>query len=260
MTRKILVVATVLLVHTAAAHAQQSVSPPAAGTPVAEPFPPAYAPPPGFNPPPPAAAPQQPQPYYGPGPTYGAPPTYGQAPGHYPPPNDYYRHPPPPPPRRVTHRPFTLGGGVGFGGIAFKDSVGNSAAQNGMSYTLRLGFGLRPGVILMWDLEGAWVTRDDGSGTSHTANLLALQLFATNRLYLKGGAGLAAYVESYSNGQSTSSNWGGAGMLGVGYELIQGWSWSLAIEATGTVSRYRVGGVEETWTNWSLVNFAINFF
>ena len=50
-------------------------------------------------------------------------------------------------------------------------------------------------------------------------------------------------------------------MGGVGYELIQGWNWSLDIEATVTGARYNVqGGGNESWTNWSLVNFAINFF
>src|SRR6185436_17648447 len=91
MTTKILVVATVLLVHTAAAQAQQSAPVPD-GTSAAE-FPPAYAPPPGYTPP---AGAQQP--YYGPGPTYGAPPPaynapgYAPPPGRYPPPNYYYRY------------------------------------------------------------------------------------------------------------------------------------------------------------------------
>jgi hypothetical protein len=267
MTKKLLVIATVLLVHTAAAHAQQSGATPDGGNPAAEAFPPAYAPPPGYKPAPPAAAPQQ-QPYYGPGPTYGgspggapaygAPPAYGQAPGHYPPPHDYYRYPPPPP-RRVTDRPFTLGGGIGFGGVGWRDSLGNHA-DRGMAYTLRLGFGLRPGVILMWDLEGAWVDRN-GNGMSQTANLAALQIFATNRLFLKGGIGFAAVVHTYNTGESNTSDWGGAAMGGIGYELIQGWNWSLDIEATVTGARYNTpGGGSEGWSNWSLVNFAINFF
>jgi outer membrane protein with beta-barrel domain len=266
MTKKILVVATVLLVHTAAAQAQQSAPVvPGAGTPGAEAFPPAYAPPPGYKPP---SAPAQ-QPYYGPGPTYGAPPTYNQPgygppPGHYPPPNYYYRYPPPPP-RQVTDRPFTLGGGIGFGGISFKDSLGNTATESGMAYTFRLGFGLRPGLLLLWDVEGAWVSKN-GTSTSQTANLAALQLFATNRLFFKAGFGLAAVVHSYDDGYETRSDWGGAAMVGMGYELIQGWNWSLDIEATVTGARYSyetgVAGanVDENWTNWSLVNFALNFF
>ena len=45
-------------------------------------------------------------------------------------------------------------------------------------------------------------------------------------------------------------------MAGLGVELIQGWNWSLDVESTVTGARYD----DETWINWSLVNFAINFF
>ena len=47
---------------------------------------------------------------------------------------------------------------------------------------------------------------------------------------------------------------------GLGVEVIQGWHWSLDIEATVTGARYSYGNSNETWTNWSLVNFAINFY
>ncbi len=253
MTTKILVVATVLLVHTAAAQAQQSAPVPDGASPAAEAFPPAYAPPPGYAPP--AGA----QPYYGPGPTYGAPPAYGPPgyappPGRYPPPNYYYRYPPPPP-RLVTDRPFTLGGGIGFGGLSFRDAYGQTTTDSAMAYTFRLGFGLRPGLLLLWDVEGAFVNKRDGSSVSQTANLAALQIFATNRLFLKAGFGLAEVVQ-----YDTVSNWGGAAMAGVGLELIQGWHWSLDIEATVTGARYSYSTGNETWTNWSLVNFAINFY
>jgi hypothetical protein len=56
------------------------------------------------------------------------------------------------------------------------------------------------------------------------------------------------------------SNWGGAAMGGIGLEVIQGWHWSLDLEATVTAARYEYNTGDETWTNWSLVNFAINFF
>jgi hypothetical protein len=256
MTKKILVIATVLLVHTAAAQAQQSASvPDGSPQPPAE-FPPAYAPPPGYAPPPAAGSAQ---PYYGPGPTYGAPPAYnapayGPPPGRYPPPNYYYRYPPPPP-RLVTDRPFTIGGGIGFGGLSFRDMYGQTSTDSAMAYTFRLGFGLRPGLLLLWDVEGAFVNKRDGSSVSQTANLAALQLFLTNRLFLKAGFGLAEVVQ-----YDTVSNWGGAAMAGLGLEVIQGWHWSLDIEATVTGARYSYSTGNETWTNWSLVNFAINFY
>jgi hypothetical protein len=259
MTKKILVIATVLLVHTAAARAQQSGPPPDGSAPAAE-FPPAYAPPPGYAPPPSSQ-----QPYYGPGPTYGAPPaytspgygpppSYGPPPGRYPPPNYYYRYPPPPP-RLVTDRPFTIGLGIGFGGLSSRDALGQTTTDSAMAYTARIGFGLRPGLILMWDLEGSVVTRPRQTSVSQTASLAALQIFLGNRLFLKGGFGLAEVAQN-----GTHSDWGGAAMAGLGVELIQGWHWSLDIEATVTGARYTYSTGDENWTNWSLVNFAINFY
>jgi hypothetical protein len=253
MTKTILVLASVLLVHTAAAQAQQTAPVPD-GTPApAAEFPPAYAPPPGYTPP--AGT----QPYYGPGPTYGAPPaynspTYAPPPGRYPPPNYYYRYPPPPP-RLVTDRPFTIGGGIGFGGLSLKNALGQTTTDSAMAYTLRVGFGLRPGLLLMWDLEGSLVTKRDGGSVSQTASLAALQIFLGNRLFLKAGFGLAEVVQDKAR-----SDWGGAAMAGLGVEVIQGWHWSLDIEATVTGARYTYNTGDETWTNWSLVNFAINFY
>jgi len=227
---------TVLLVHTAAAYAQQVAPPPPS-------YPPGYGPPPGYTPPPP--------PSYGPPPGYAPPPAYGAPPPvpqyyYYPPP------PPPPPPRRVTDRPFTIGGGIGFGGLRFHDRVGGGVTQDGgLAYTAHLGFGLAPRLIIMWDVEGA-VVDSGASFISQTAHLAALQLFLTNRLFLKGGFGAA----QVNHGDVSYSAWGAAAMGGIGYELVQGWNWSFAIEATATGARY----TNENATNWSLVNFAINFF
>ena len=224
--KRIFVGLTVLLVHTAAASAQQVVPPPPSYPPGYGP-PPGYVPPPGYGPPPPA--PQYAPQYY-----------------YYPP------APPPPPPRRVTDRPFTIGGGIGFGGLRFNDKVGGVVTQDGgLAFTARLGFGLAPRLIIMWDVEGAVV--DQGpSFVSQTAHLAALQLFLTNRLFVKGGFGAA----QVNHGDVSYSAWGGAAMGGIGYELVQGWNWSFDIEATATGARYS----SENTTNWSLVNFAINFF
>ena len=67
---------------------------------------------------------------------------------------------------------------------------------------------------------------------------------------MKGGFGIAQVVQD-----QYASKWGGAGMAGIGYELIQGWNWSFDIEATVTGARYKYQGIDQTWTNWSLVNF-----
>jgi hypothetical protein len=90
---------------------------------------------------------------------------------------------------------------------------------------------------------------------SQTANLVALQAFASRRLFLKAGFGLAQVIKD-----DTPYSWGGAGMIGIGYELIQSWNWSFDIEATATAARYNTNGDDQNWANWSLVNFAINFY
>jgi hypothetical protein len=157
-------------------------------------------------------------------------------------------------PRAVTDRPFTIGGGIGFGGLQLNQG-GNSTSHGGMSYTARLGLGLRPGLILLWDIEGAVV--DHGQATfAQTAQLAALQMFIGDHFFLKGGVGAAQVTEDDFN----NTSWGLAWMGGLGLELIQGWNWSLAYEATITGARYTVAGHDETWLNYSIANFAINFF
>jgi hypothetical protein len=182
----------------------------------------------------------------------------------YPPPRRYYQHyypaPQPLPVRSVIDRPFTIGGGGGFGGLQFRDANGASQSNAAGAYTFRLGFGLHPGVILMWDVEGA-VASDDWTSQQQTAHLAALQLFLTNRLFIKGGVG-AAHVDQVAGPQVWEGRWGAAAMGGIGYELIQGYHWSFDLEATVTGAHYAQTAdmPAENWTNWSLVNFAINFF
>ena len=124
-----------------------------------------------------------------------------------------------------------------------------------MAYTARLGFGLRPGLILMWDIEGSIVDRGP-SVFSQTAQLAALQIFIGDRWFLKGGFGLAQVNQDDFN----YSTWGAAFMGGIGVELIQGWNCSLDVESTITGARYTIENRDETWLNWSIANFAINFY
>ena len=103
-------------------------------------------------------------------------------------------------------RPFTIGGGGGFGGLQFRDANGNTQSTSAAAYTFRLGFGLHPGLILMWDVEGA-VASDAQNSYQQTAHLAALQLFLTNRLFLKGGLG-AARVDQVSGPYVWEGRWG----------------------------------------------------
>jgi hypothetical protein len=118
---------------------------------------------------------------------YGGPPPYG-GPAYGPRPY-YYRYAPPQlRVRRVTDRPFTIGGGIGFGGLQLNQD-GHTTSEQGMAYTARLGFGLVPGLILMWDIEGSIVDDRGTTGAAdatryQTAHLAALQLFLGERFFL----------------------------------------------------------------------------
>jgi hypothetical protein len=190
---------------------------------------------------------------------YGAPPRYAPPPVYAPPrpypygPRPYYRYAPVRP-RGITDRPFTIGGGVGFGGLQLNQN-GTATSQSGMSYTARLGVGLCPGLLLLWDIEGSIVDRGP-SVYSQTAQLAALQMFIGQRFFLKGGLGFAQVNQD----DTFYTNLGFAFMGGLGLELIQGWNWSLDVEATVTGAHYSFGGRDETWLNWSIANFAVNFF
>jgi hypothetical protein len=143
---------------------------------------------------------------------------------------------------------------LGFGGLQLVQG-GQSTNQSGMSYTARIGLGLSPGLILMWDIEGSIVDRGP-SVFSQTAQLAALQIFVGDRFFLKGGMGLAQVNQDNFN----YTTWGFAWMGGIGLELIQGLDWSLDVESTVTGAHYAFANSDETWLNWSVANFAINFF
>src|SRR5688572_5844603 len=81
--------------------------------------------------PPPAAPMPPPPPNYPPPPPYGPPP-YGYQPNYYPAAQ----------PTRAPYRPFTLGLGLGVGMLNFRDLFGSRASEAGLSYTMRVGFGI----------------------------------------------------------------------------------------------------------------------
>ena len=217
--------------------AQPAPAPPAATT---QPAPPPPPPPPA---PAPAPAPAPSPPGYPPSP-YGPPPGY---PGYYP--QQYYT--PPPQPRGV-HRPFTLGLGLGVGGLAFYDAFGRTG-EVGLSYTLRVGFGITRNWLVFLGVEGTGVNHAN-HGVWQSGFLLGAQYFLFNRLYLRAGLGLAN--SSADDGATYyRDETGQAFMAGAGFELAQGYNTSLAVEFAVTVGRYP----GETWTGTGL-NFVLNFF
>ena len=137
------------------------------------------------------------------------------------------------------------------------------AATDGMSYTFRLGFGLRPGLILMWDLEGTLVERHRDRDRHRADRQPRRAADLRDPPAVPEGAASASRRSGDSEraSQHPRSGPGAApGWSGIGYELIQGWNWSFDIEATPPARATTSTANEQTWTNWSLVNFAINFF
>ena len=205
----------------------------------ADPQPPAPAEPAPTPAPAPSPMPQPP-PNYPPPPPYGPPPSYG-----------YYQQPyyPAAQPARMPYRPFTLGLGLGVGMLSFRDLVGKRVSDAGLSYTMRVGFGITSRWLVFLGAEGTGVNHVE-SGVWQTAYLLGAQVFVLRQLYLRAGIGLAN-----STGQEANDTTGQALTAVAGFEFAQGYSTSLAVELSGTGARYP----GEYWTNAG-VNFVISFF
>jgi hypothetical protein len=111
----------------------------------------------------------------------------------------------------------------------------------------------------MWDLERS--TAPSGVNVfTQTANLAALQMFIGDHLYLKAGFGLAMISQDDGQNYWTYDTWGVGFMGGLGVELVQGYHYSLALEASLTGARYNFQGADETWLNWALPSFILTFF
>lgn len=215
-----------------------------AAPPPAEAYPPGYGPPPGY-----AAPPGQPPPGYGP-----PPGTVYYPPGYRP---RYGYAPPPPPPPGPVRRGFTIGFGVGVGALNVSDSASHQDGDYGLSYSFRLGFGVAPSLILLWDIEGTDIDDGYGGGGNQTAHLFAVQFHPfAGRLFVRGGVG-GATASSDVLLDYAPTNLGLAWNAALGFELLQGWHTALDIEFTSTWARYTKA--EQTWNNNGL-NFCLSWY
>jgi hypothetical protein len=149
-------------------------------------------------------------------------------------------------------RPFTLGLGLGLGGLLFHDGAGR-AREGGLSYTLRVGFGVTRGWLVFLGAEGTG-TNHMSFGVWQTAYLLGTQYFLAERLYLRAGVGLANATAADAAGLAIGGS-GPAFMAAAGVELAQGGSTSLALEPSITAARHG----DQTWSNFGL-NFVLSFY
>ncbi len=235
---------------------------PGAKTDAPQDLPPEYGPPPGYRRPP--APPNQPPPPPSQPPAYY---DYYYGPPGYPPPRYHYRRPygPPPPvryyPEPASYRSFFFGVGLGVGGIGvMPDDPGyENSSRAGLGYTLRFGFGVSPRWSIVFAADGAHAYFD-GIGVSQTAWTIGPQVFLTRQLYARVGTGAATYEQDacddmgYCAGAVSDS--GTAGTAALGFEFMQSYHASLALEAVGTMATYPDDDRVSTFR----VNFVLNLF
>ena len=214
-------------------------------------YPPGYAPPPGYA---------QPQGYPAPG--YGNAPGYGQQPGYsgaapYGSRPNYYPPPPPPPmPRATTDRPFMLGGSLGLGVLHYDQDIGMSTSAAAAGYSVRLGFGVAPRLMLLLSIDGA-STGDEYTVFNQTVYTAGLQMFLTRQLFVRGGVGMGNITQRDSDGNYLVFGAAGLGVTAsLGVELLQGYNWSLELAGQLIAGFY---SNNEQWSSGA-VNIGFNFF
>lgn len=233
-------------------------------------LPPGYGPPPGYRsaqphayPQPPAEEPYDQGPYqhdyyYGP-----PPPPYG----YYPPPR-YYRRYAPPPARYyepASYRQFFFGFGLGVGGVSdYAYELDSTQSRVGIGYNLRLGFGVSPRWALVLSADGASAYFQN-MNLSETVFTVGPQFWVTPKLYVRGGIGAATRTYEYDSyysdyyGDYYTETWTDSGMGGVaalGFEFVQSYHVSLAVELNGTVGYYNNKDTLSTFG----INFVMNLF
>jgi hypothetical protein len=172
-------------------------------------------------------------------------------------------------PTPTSYRSFFFGFGLGVGGVAVLpydegklDAGGyliENASRAGLSYNLRLGFGVSPRWSLVFSADGA-AAYFNGYDVSQTAWTIGPQVFLNRQLYLRGGIGVVRYNQSYDDGYSASyyneSDSGMGSTVALGFEFMQGYHTSMALELNGAMGWYpnkdRVGTLG--------LNFILNLF
>jgi hypothetical protein len=163
---------------------------------------------------------------------YGAPP-----PG--------YGYPPPAlPPRGMYREGLVVGVGLG-GGVISASNCG--ACGGGLAGELHIGGMINPQLALMADLWFLEHQYDDLAGGSNTLTnsmfTAALQYWAMDKLWLKGGLGGARITLSDAVGNSYGSSEGALGvLLAGGFEVVQAGSFALDLQLRFGYGAYSGGG------------------
>jgi len=136
----------------------------------------------------------------------------------------------PPPVRGVYRSGLVLGGSLGAGAISSSNCgpyCGAAGAIEG-----HIGGMLTPRLALMGDFWGTAHHWDDGYGTGttyHGLYTIAVQYWATEILWLKGGLGFAQLIFGYDGESVPDEN--GPGIMGaIGVEVLQAYNFALDLQ------------------------------
>ncbi|HLU69123.1 MAG TPA: hypothetical protein VKZ63_22730 [Kofleriaceae bacterium] len=133
--------------------------------------------------------------------------------------------------------------GLGLGPAIFVGGGGEVEDVQGIGGDLNLRVGTSAGERLLWLVElqsgGYLIELETSAQTDTVYNALSTlavsaQLYIENALWLRGGAGLAAFVEQEGRGgtEVEGSRRGGLGLTaGGGYDLFRRGSFALSVEA-----------------------------
>lgn len=146
----------------------------------------------------------------------------------------------------VRRQGFFFGLGLGAGSIGFQCSGCDSTRQSGGSGYLRLGGALSPHWLLGAEIDG-WAKSENGVDVA-LANVALVASWYPSRtggFFLKFGIGGMGY--SAESGSIKAETMGGSGIVGIGYDVRLGRSFSLTpyvnwMASSGSAAK--INGVE----------------
>jgi hypothetical protein len=155
-----------------------------------------------------------------------------------------YGYPPPPPPRGMYRNGLTFGGSLGVGTIT-ATACGPYCGGSGMIEG-HIGGMLNPRLALMGDLWGSIHSWDDGvfTGTTyHGIYTVAVQYWATDIIWLKGGVGFGQMQLQYDGDAAAFGDESGlATLAAAGVEVVQSFNFALDLQLRFGHGFYSQGG------------------
>ena len=144
----------------------------------------------------------------------------------------------------VEREGFLFGVAIGGGSISCKDCDGSSS---GPTVDLHIGTMVGEKLAVVLDGSGIGVSEEDDYGDSlnetFTVETIALQYWVSDRVWVKGGIGVASMRLSCDGCDSITDN--GLGMMGaVGVELYQKGKFAIDVQGRFLTAKHDLGGGE----------------